>query len=124
MKRTVGEKVVSLHWTPCGECLPCRDGRSTHCDKRNESFLGLTANGGYSQYMIMGASGLVPVPEGFHSSEAASILCTYGTVWHSAITRGRLRAGEKVLITGATGGVGSAAVQMTKAMVWRLQLFT
>ena len=42
--------------------------------------------------------------------------CTYGTVWHGAITRGRLRLTERVLITGASGGVGTAAVQICAAL--------
>lgn len=44
-------------------------------------------------------------------------MCTYGTVWRAAITRGRLAEGETILVTGASGGVGSAMVQIAKAMV-------
>jgi NADPH:quinone reductase-like Zn-dependent oxidoreductase len=66
-------------------------GQTTICSNRNKTFLGLTQNGGYAQYVVMNSSGWVPVPEGFSSIEASTVMCTYGTVWHSAITRGRLK---------------------------------
>ena len=54
------------------------------------------------------------------SAEAAStIMCTYGTVWHSLVVRGRLAENERVLITGA-GGVAAAAVQIARA--WGCQV--
>ena len=115
---------------------------------RRQSFLGLTADGGYAEYIGTGASAFVRVPSGFTAVEAASVMCTFGTgagramragrrrsgayrfwggrthpvraavtVWHAAIARGRLQPGERLLVTGASGGVGSAAVLLAKAMV-------
>lgn len=102
---------------PCGHCESCLSGQSSYCSNRRDSFLGLTNDGGYAQYVVCGSTAFVGVPEGFTAVEAASVMCTFGTVWHAAITRGRLQAGERLVITGATGGVGSAAVQIAKAMV-------
>lgn len=113
---TPGDKVVSLHWSPCGVCAACCDLRPTHCANNTASFFGLTVNGGYAEYTVNGASAFVKVPDGWSPVEAAPVMCTYGTVWHGAITRGSLRAGERVLVTGASGGVGSAAVQIAAAM--------
>ena len=112
----VGDRVVSLHWASCGSCEACLDGRTTHCSSGWDSFLALTTDGGYAEYVRTGASAFVPVPDGWSAVDAASVNCTYGTVYHGAFTRGRLRAGERVLVTGASGGVGTAMVQLAKAM--------
>lgn len=90
-----------------------------HCDKPRD-FLGLTANGGYAEYMVAGASAFCRVPQGWSAVEAAPVVCTFGTVWRGGVVRGRARAGETVLVTGASGGVGSAAVQLFAAMGCRV----
>ncbi len=81
--------VVSLHWAPCGHCSACAAGKPTHCTNNSKSFVGLTVNGGYAEYAVNGSSGWSKVPNGWSPVEAASVMCTYGTVWHGAITRGR-----------------------------------
>ena len=120
----VGERVVSLHWAPCGTCQPCSRGDSTICANARHSFFGLTNDGGYAQYTVNGASAFVPVPAGWAATEAAPVQCTHGTVWHAAIVKGRLQPGESVLVTGASGGVGSAAVQIFSAMGARVIALT
>eukprot|EP01012_Entosiphon_sulcatum_P056622 TRINITY_DN80320_c0_g1_i1.p1 TRINITY_DN80320_c0_g1~~TRINITY_DN80320_c0_g1_i1.p1 ORF type:complete len:362 (+),score=50.50 TRINITY_DN80320_c0_g1_i1:22-1086(+) len=112
---SVGQRVVSLHWAPCGTCRPCKE-VATPCDTHHESFFGLTADGGYADYLASGASAFVPVPDGWTAVEAAPVACTYGTVWRAAVTRGGLKPGERVAITGASGGVGSAAVQLASKL--------
>jgi len=116
----VGDKVASLHWAPCGECVHCLAGKTTYCQERQRSFFGLTSNGGYAQYLVTNPSAFVKVPEGISAIDAASVNCTYGTFWHAAITRGRLAPGESILITGASGGVGSAALQISRALGCRV----
>eukprot|EP00164_Ancoracysta_twista_P013911 GFYU01022434.1.p1 GENE.GFYU01022434.1~~GFYU01022434.1.p1 ORF type:complete len:401 (-),score=88.79 GFYU01022434.1:8-1210(-) len=111
-----GDLVASLHWAPCGGCAACIKGQTTQCRDNVSSFLGLTVNGGYADYVVNGASCFVPVPSGWSAVEACSVMCTYGTVYHAGITRGRLEPGEHVLVTGATGGVGSAMVTIAKAL--------
>lgn len=56
------------------------------------------------------------VPDGWSAIDAAPVMCTHGTAWHAAVVKGKLRPGESVLVTGASGGVGSAAVQLFNAM--------
>ncbi len=85
----VGDKVVSLHWSSCGTCTACREGRTTHCANNTKSFFGLTTNGGYAEYTVNGSSAFVKVPSGWSAVEAAPVMCTFGTVWHAALTRGR-----------------------------------
>ena len=65
--------------------------------------------------MVVGESACVPIPENWSMTEASTVMCTYGTVWHSLFQRGRLARGETLLVTGS-GGVASAAVQMARAI--------
>jgi len=80
--------------------------------------LGISTDGGYAEYCTLDAGALVKVPEpaAWSAVEAAPVMSTYGTVWQGARVRGRLQSGENVLVTGASGGVGSAAVQIAKAL--------
>jgi NADPH:quinone reductase-like Zn-dependent oxidoreductase len=60
------------------------------------------------------AGNLYRVPEGFDPRAAAAAGLVFHTAWHSLIRRGRLRAGETVLVVGASGGVNSASIQIAK----------
>eukprot|EP00127_Corallochytrium_limacisporum_P002529 Clim_evm86s128 gene=Clim_evmTU86s128 len=112
-----GDHVVSLHWAACGECRGCIEKGSTACERASSTFLGITADGGYAEYCSLGQAGWVKVPDDapFTSTEAATIQCTFGTVWSAAFVKGALKRGETILVSGASGGVGTAAVQMAKA---------
>jgi len=57
----------------------------------------------------------MPLPDGFPAVDAAAFIMTYATSHHALIDRGQLQAGETVLILGAAGGVGTAAIQIAKA---------
>ena len=83
--------VVSLHWAPCGTCPACASGHPTHCVNTAKTFFGLTVNGGYAEFAVNKAAGWMRVPNAAQWSplHAASVMCTYGTVWHAALTRGR-----------------------------------
>ncbi len=76
------------------------------------SFGGL---GGFATAVCVDAALVMPLPEGFAFDDAAAFLCTYGTTHHALIDRARLTAGETVLVLGAAGGVGTAAIQIAKA---------
>ncbi len=71
--------------------------------------------GGFATQACVDAAVVMPLPVGFHLDDAAAFAFTYGTSHHALIDRGALRAGETVLVLGAAGGVGSAAVQIAKA---------
>jgi NADPH2:quinone reductase len=71
--------------------------------------------GGFGTHVVAKTSLLMPLPQGFAFDDAAAFLCTYGTTHHALIDRGMLKAGETVLILGAAGGVGTAAIQIAKA---------
>lgn len=77
------------------------------------SFGGL---GGFGTHACVSAQLAMPLPAGFAFEDAAAFLCTYGTTHHALIDRAQLKAGETVLILGAAGGVGTAAIQIAKAV--------
>lgn len=86
---------------------------------RGESFdelpfriIGEHTQGGFAEYAVVPAENLLEIPDGFSSTDAAAAGLVFVTAWRALMTRGRLRAGERVLITGASGGVGTAAVQV------------
>jgi NADPH:quinone reductase len=72
-------------------------------------------HGGFATHACVSAAQLRPRPQGMPATEAAAFLMTYGTSHHALMDRGALRSGETVLVLGAAGGVGTAAVQIAKA---------
>lgn len=68
--------------------------------------------GGFASHAVVAAAQCMPAPDGIPDAHAAAFAFTYGTSWHALVDRGRLQAGETVLVLGAAGGVGSAAVQI------------
>jgi NADPH2:quinone reductase len=74
------------------------------------------STGGFATHAVVRADQVLALPPGFDLVDGAAFAFTYGTVHHALIDRGQLRAGETVLVLGAAGGVGSAAVQVAKAV--------
>ncbi|HZP21597.1 MAG TPA: NAD(P)H-quinone oxidoreductase [Bauldia sp.] len=75
----------------------------------------LVPGGGYAEYCIAKETSALPVPRGFTMVEAAAIPETYFTVWPNMFERGRLVAGETVLVHGGGSGIGTTAIQLAKA---------
>lgn len=75
----------------------------------------LVAGGGYAQWCVAPVVQCLPVPEGFSDVEAASLPETFFTVWSNVFDRGRLQAGESLLVQGGTSGIGVTAVQLARA---------
>lgn len=73
-------------------------------------------NGGLAEQVATRASNAYRLPEKFGFAEGSALLMTYGTSIHALVDRGRLKAGETLLVLGAAGGVGLAAVEIGKAM--------
>jgi NADPH:quinone reductase-like Zn-dependent oxidoreductase len=74
--------------------------------------LGEHTQGGFAEYAVVPAANLLEIPQGFPSEDAAAAGLVFVTAWRGLMTRGGLRAGEKVLVTGASGGVSTAAIQI------------
>jgi NADPH:quinone reductase len=72
--------------------------------------------GGYAEEIVLPASTLIPLPEGFDFAEGASFFVASLTAYHALVERARLQAGETLLVHGAAGGVGLAAVELGKLL--------
>ena len=76
----------------------------------------LSGTGGFATHVVADAARCVPLPPGFPHVDAAAFIMTYATSHHALIDRAQLKAGETVLVLGAAGGVGTAAIQIAKAV--------
>ncbi|MEQ1669820.1 MAG: NADPH:quinone oxidoreductase family protein [Hyphomicrobium sp.] len=72
--------------------------------------------GGAAEKISVDAAGLIAVPDGVSDTIAAGLSVTYGTAMHGLEQRGRLQAGETLVVTGAAGGAGQAAVEVGRLM--------
>jgi NADPH:quinone reductase-like Zn-dependent oxidoreductase len=108
----LGDRVVINANMSCGRCALCLAGADNMCVEWD--LLGETIRGTYAEYVAVPARNVLRVPEGFELHAAAAAGLVYHTAWHSLITRGHMRAGESVLIVGASGGVNSASIQVAK----------
>lgn len=76
----------------------------------------LSGTGGFGTHTLAPAALCMPLPDGFPYVDAAAFIMIYATSWHALVDRAALKAGETVLVLGAAGGVGTAAIQIAKAM--------
>ena len=72
--------------------------------------------GGFGTHAIVKAALAMPLPAGFPFDDASAFVLTYATTHHALLDRAALKAGETVLVLGAAGGVGTAAIQIAKAV--------
>ena len=84
--------------------------------KVGQSVACLSGTGGFGTHTIAPAERCMPLPTGFSFVDAAAFIMIYATSHHALIDRAQLKAGETVLVLGAAGGVGTAAIQIAKAI--------
>jgi len=112
---TPGDRVTSTLYLTCGQCRYCRTGRETICaDFRG--YVGIHTPGGYAEYTTIPGVNLVKLPGHVSFAEGSIIPNAIGTPYHALVKRARLKPGERVIVTGAGGGVGVHAVQLARAM--------
>jgi NADPH2:quinone reductase len=75
----------------------------------------IAGTGGFATHACVDATRVLPLPPGFDIGDAAAFAFTYGTSHHALMDRAALQPGETVLVLGAAGGVGTAALQIAKA---------
>jgi NADPH:quinone reductase-like Zn-dependent oxidoreductase len=109
----VGERVL------IEPCLREADGMTL----KSPWYLGSECNGGFAEYLVVAARHAFRVESSLSDIELASFPCSYSTA-ENMLIRSRVSAGDRVLITGASGGVGSAAVQLAKARGGRVLAVT
>ncbi len=111
---TVGDRIATTQRSDlCGQCGYCRTGREPLCDEA--IFMGDAGlNGGYAQYVAVNAETIARVPDDVDLEHAAIAACAIGTMYHAISAIGNARPGERLLLTGATGGLGMHGVQLAK----------
>ena len=75
----------------------------------------LSGTGGFGTHTVAPAALCMPLPAGFPAVDAAAFMMIYATSHHALVDRAQLKVGETVLVLGAAGGVGTAAIQIAKA---------
>src|ERR1700727_2439545 len=83
--------------------------------KQGDLVMALVIGGGYAEYCLAHESHALPVPQNLSLIEVAATPETFFTVWYNAFERGRLAAGETLLVHGGTSGIGTTAIQLAKA---------
>ena len=83
--------------------------------KVGQSVACLSGTGGFGTHTLAPANLCIPLPDGFDWVDAAAFIMIYATSYHALIDRAELKPHETVLVLGAAGGVGSAAIQIAKA---------
>ncbi|WP_117594873.1 zinc-binding dehydrogenase [Haloprofundus halophilus] len=105
-----GDHVAVSAGVSCGQCEFCRDGDRARCVRFH--IIGEHVRGVHAERAAVPEQNLVPVPDHVDWEVAGSASLVFQTAWRMLIDRGGLEAGEKVLVLGASGGVGHAAVQI------------
>ncbi len=108
----VGDRVAINPTKSCGTCSFCLNGQDNLC--QHFAIMGEHVDGLYAEYAAVPARNLLKMPESASFEVAAAASLVYVTAWHSLIKRGKLQAGESVLIIGAGGGVNTAAIQIAR----------
>lgn len=84
--------------------------------KPGDPVAAFAGTGGFATHACVDAQKVLPLPPGFALDDAAAFVLTYGTTHHALLDRAALQPGETVLVLGAAGGVGTAAIQIAKAV--------
>lgn len=109
---SVGDKIVTMACPACGQCPFCQQGFDNLCIRTE--LPAHSAFGNYAEYVVRDADSIFHAPAHLGYEELACLIWSYGTVIHMIDGRAKLRTGESVLITGASGGMGTAAIQLAK----------
>jgi putative PIG3 family NAD(P)H quinone oxidoreductase len=83
--------------------------------KAGDEVCALVAGGGYAEYCVAPDAWCLPIPAGVSVRDAAGLPETHFTVWNNVFDRGRLAAGETLLVHGGTSGIGITTIQLAKA---------
>ena len=82
--------------------------------KPGDRVCALLGGGGYASFAVADAGHCLPIPDGISYAEAAALPETVFTVWHNVFDRGKLKRGERFLVHGGSGGIGTTAIQLAR----------
>lgn len=108
----LGDRVAVKPAIACEACEPCLTGEDDSC--ANLESIGLHRWGGFAEYVVVPAGNVARIPEGLTFVEAAALAHTAPVALNMLRNRARLRAGETVLVTSASGAIGAAAIQVAR----------
>ncbi|MDH5606288.1 MAG: zinc-binding dehydrogenase [Anaerolineae bacterium] len=107
-----GDRVLVNPGLSCGKCERCIAGEESLCV--DFGIIGDSYPGGFAEYAAVPVENLLHLPETLSFEEAAAVPLVFQTAWRAVITQAKVLPGEDVVVLGASGGVGSAAVQIAK----------
>jgi NADPH:quinone reductase-like Zn-dependent oxidoreductase len=108
---TAGSRVVVHPVISDGTCIYCRQGSPNLCLSRR--LVGVASDGGYAESVKVPAANLIPA-EGLDPKVAAAMPVDFGTAWRGLVEKAGVGRGDTVLVWGAAGGLGHAAVQIAR----------
>jgi len=107
-----GQRVLLAPMHFCGHCAKCVAGVQNEC--RQFTVLGNGVDGGNCELIALPPANVIPIPDLLDFVQAASVPLVFVTAWHMLVGRAAVRAGQTVLVLGASSGVGIAAIQIAK----------
>jgi NADPH:quinone reductase-like Zn-dependent oxidoreductase len=110
----LGTRVVARPLIPCLACRFCTAGRESVCER--PSYVGVHRPGGFGELVALPARAVFPIPDGVDWVAAAATAHTIPVALHLVETVGGVGPDDRVLVIGAAGGLGSAAVQIARRL--------
>jgi NADPH:quinone reductase-like Zn-dependent oxidoreductase len=104
-----GDRVAALTRVTCGMCRFCAMGHASLCTQPT-----LLSDGAYAEYVAMPEHGLTQIPDGVDFESAALAACAIGPSYNGLVTKAHVTPGETVVVTGASGGLGTHALQVAQ----------
>jgi len=105
----IGDRVAMIPWHGCGFCRLCRSGFETSCRDRKGN------KGGYAEYMAVYGDSVARIPENVGMEEACMLGAATGVALNAVRDVASVRIGNRVLVTGSSGGIGIPSIQIAKA---------
>src|SRR5689334_22999627 len=110
-----GDAVAMYGALTCGQCRACREGRDNLCENVG-GIMGFHVDGFSREFVNLPARLTIPVPSGVALSDAACAPIAFATVQHMLFDNAKLEPGETILVHAGGSGIGTAAIQMAKAI--------
>lgn len=107
-----GDRVLVNPSLFCGTCEYCIAGEESLCV--DYGIIGDSVPGGFAEYIAVSSNNLLHLPESISFEDAAAVPLVFQTAWRAVVSKAKVRPGEDVLILGASGGVGTASIQIAK----------